>query len=105
MPPNDSMFWAARILFQMNETCFVRRASKFCRTALGLIASVSLSGVCAKMNARSAHRQMLKLLLGSATGALVLMFVLQHVFAPEKAMFDPLAYICSTADGPGTVIE
>lgn len=52
------------------------------------------------MNVRSTHRQMVALLLGGATGAVILMLAVQHIFAPEKALFDPLAFICSTDSRP-----
>lgn len=58
------------------------------------------SGVCPGMSVWSAHRQLVALLLGSATGIVILMLVLQHILAPEKAVFDPLAYICSTDSKP-----
>jgi hypothetical protein len=52
------------------------------------------------MNVRSTHRQLVALLLGGTTGAVILMLALQHLFAPEKAVFDPLAFICSTDSRP-----
>jgi hypothetical protein len=52
------------------------------------------------MDVRSTRRQLVALLLGGATGAVILMLALQHIFAPEKAVFDPLAFICSTDSKP-----
>lgn len=55
------------------------------------------------MNVRSTHRQLVALLLGGTTGAVILMLALQHLFAPEKAVFDPLAFICSTDSRPAAL--
>lgn len=57
------------------------------------------------MNVWSTHRQLVALLLGSATGVVILMLALQHIFAPEMAVFDPLAYICSTDSKPGPFVK
>ncbi|MBN9600395.1 MAG: hypothetical protein J0G28_12070 [Afipia sp.] len=43
------------------------------------------------------------LVLGGMTGAAILTLALQHFFAPDKAMFDPLAFICSTDSRPQTI--